>query len=464
MVDVVWVSFIVFNLYNGEFAAYGDYANIASNSAETIDLLKGFSSVQNVLYGVNALQADESLSGLNVQMAVDSNFLLSYTSKMGSFVATYLFVGFPANFVCNGCKTSDMNYFLNGSCVNSCSGNTVAVTLSNGGKLCRPCPAGTGLIAINGNCVCPPAYTMLRGKCTSTSPDSLSTLSVQSSAPLAIRPTSTQSAEQTSGQILPGGANILPDGNINQNLDFTSSPIYNAVSSTPVFLPTTTQPPQTTSQGQSIIKTYQITNTVTSSFTITCPLPNTFYNGNECVCNVGYVFTSGKCLPPQNTSIINPISPIFYPIPSIINKTQTCQANAVFNGTACVCIANFHLINSNCMQCPANSQWTGSTCACNLGYTLSNSACILKMSCPANSQDNGLGICICSNGYTMVNNTCQAVRPSCPPFSTLVNKACVCNTGYFNISGTCSQCPVGSFWSAQSRKCIFVCGINSVYN
>lgn len=57
--NTVWLSFIVFNLNNVEFAAYGGYVSIVSGSSQTVDLIKGFSAVQNVFFGINALQLDQ---------------------------------------------------------------------------------------------------------------------------------------------------------------------------------------------------------------------------------------------------------------------------------------------------------------------------------------------------------------------------------------------------------------------
>jgi hypothetical protein len=169
-VNVLWISFIVFNLNNGQFAAYGGYTSIASNQTQTVDLLKGFSAGQNAFYGFSAFQPDISLNYVAIkgQASIDSNFLLSYTSMAGSFVVSYLFIGFPGNFTCLACQSISQNYYLNGNCVSRCPDNTVAVTLSNGGQFCRPCPAGTGLIVVRGSCVCPDSYSMQNDKCVLT--------------------------------------------------------------------------------------------------------------------------------------------------------------------------------------------------------------------------------------------------------------------------------------------------------
>lgn len=93
-----------------------------------------------------------------------------------------------------------------------------------------------------------------------------------------------------------------------------------------------------------------------------------------------------------------------------------------------------------------------------------NNSCIQRPNCPANSQDNGQGTCICAQNFTMVNNVCQPMASRCPANSTLIRGACTCNSGFFNISGACQQCPIGSSWSSQTQRCVFVCGVNAVYN
>lgn len=86
-----------------------------------------------------------------------------------------------------------------------------------------------------------------------------------------------------------------------------------------------------------------------------------------------------------------------------------------------------------------------------------------RVTCSSNAQDNGLGTCICRAGFSMINGICQ-LSTLCPSNSSLIGQNCVCNNGFYNISGACSQCLSGAFWSAQTQKCIYVCGINSIYN
>lgn len=178
-------------------------------------MIKGFSAVQNAIYGINAVQWDPISNLASTSLNIDSNFLLTFTVPSGSFVLSYIFIGYPSNQTCSACPS---RYYSDGQCVSRCEGNTVAITLAVGGLMCRPCPAGTGMIAMNGTCACPLNSVMQDSKCIS---NAITSLSVQitnqpsvnnavSSNSIALQPTS-------------GVINLLPNGAINQNLNFISA-------------------------------------------------------------------------------------------------------------------------------------------------------------------------------------------------------------------------------------------------
>lgn len=64
--DALWVSFVVFNLNNGEFTAYGGYTTINNNDSQSTDLMKGFSDPQNAIYGINAMRTDQNRNGISL--------------------------------------------------------------------------------------------------------------------------------------------------------------------------------------------------------------------------------------------------------------------------------------------------------------------------------------------------------------------------------------------------------------
>jgi hypothetical protein len=205
-----------------------------------------------------------------------------------------------------------------------------------------------------------------------------------------------------------------------------------------VFLPQDAQQPSqstTTPINPQTAQPLSNANVVYKIASTSCWLPNTFFNGYECVCFVGYIYSNGKCILPQIINIITVPTPTSF----TVNSTSQCPVNTYSNGTACICVANYYLVNNVCTQRPI---------------------------CPTNAQDNGLGACICNNGYTMINNVCQAVSPAitCPQNSTLVGSACLCNSGLYNNSGVCSPCSPQAYWSSQAQKCLYICGVNAAYN
>lgn len=64
-VQIIWVSFVVFNLNNGQFSAYGGFTVIDNNVSDRIDLLKGFSATQAAFYGINTLQSNTQSNTLS---------------------------------------------------------------------------------------------------------------------------------------------------------------------------------------------------------------------------------------------------------------------------------------------------------------------------------------------------------------------------------------------------------------
>lgn len=180
-----------------------------------MDLIKGFSVVQNAIYGVNAVQWDPISNLASTSLSIDSNFLLTYSVPSGSFVLSYIFIGYPSNQTCSACSS---RYYSDGQCVSKCEGNTVAITLTVGGLMCRPCPAGAGMIAINGTCACPLNSILQDNKCV---PNAITSLSVQITNQPSV--TNAVSTNNIALQPISGVINLLPNGAINQNLNFVST-------------------------------------------------------------------------------------------------------------------------------------------------------------------------------------------------------------------------------------------------
>lgn len=147
------------------------------------------------------------------------------------------------------------------------------------------------------------------------------------------------------------------------------------------------------------------------SYSSRCPLPFMYFNGEECLCMVGYTLISSICIKiPIDGTIIKPIQIInnssnptdsSNPTNSSGNSpiiSQCSGFNTYYNGEQCVCISGYFMVNGNCTYCPANSQWNGQFCSCNSGYYLHNANCIHTqiVNCPYNSVNNGLGVCVCT--------------------------------------------------------------------
>lgn len=147
-----------------------------------------------------------------------------------------------------------------------------------------------------------------------------------------------------------------------------------------------------------------------------------FWNGDICICIVGYALVTNIC------------TKIFIPnLPNIainnFNETVNCQGPyQYYNGTSCNCLPGYFYLNGNCTICPPNSIFNGQYCACISGYSLFNSTCIQNKTvvCPNNSINNGQGICICQPNYTLVNNVCQLI--TCNLLQVWNGSACICDS------------------------------------
>ncbi len=209
------------------------------------------------------------------------------------------------------------------------------------------------------------------------------------------------------------------------SVSYSSTP---SSSTSPVTSPTSSTSGSSGSSGPSA-SPYTV---VSNPYSIVCPLPNMFYNGDQCLCQVGYILASNICI-----KIYAPVPPIIPIIPgNYSNSTECSGSNQFFNGTACVCISGYYLSNGICLQSSNNN-----------------------IVCPINSSNNGLGMCICTqNGYEMVGGTC--LFTACTDNKTWNGSTCACPTNFFlSSNGSCQpRCPAGQLWSVQG--CLMVCGAN----
>ena len=179
-----------------------------------------------------------------------------------------------------------------------------------------------------------------------------------------------------------------------------------------------------------------------------CP-DNSFFNGVECVCEVGYAFINGQCqllkMQVKTTKVTTTTTTTTTTVHQVGHEGQTSTGATTSQ--------------------PAQPQ-PQSPVPCPDGYVRVNGNCQMNTpaQCAANSHDNGLGTCVCNDGFYFSNNVCVAGAP-CPANSRRVSAdKCECNEGYNQYEGVCSRCPPGALWSSVVSRCIYVCGQNSAYS
>lgn len=267
----------------------------------------------------------------------------------------------------------------------------------------------------------------------------------------------------------------------------------------------TTQTVQTTAVPTSQTVTTQATQSASNTMTTAVPIlissgpslnPNTppqpcpaksYWDGSTCLCEVGFYFYKGQCQVFSIPAIVPQLRPITNPSTNSTSGSSSSSSSVnpcnlqfqYYNGSACVCIPGFSMINSNCVQdssqnpnnppanCGSNSYFSNGVCICISGHILVSGNCVfnnLGGSCQTNSFNNGLGFCVCSTGFYNSSNQCIQGSPCSPNSTRQANGTCVCDAGLNMLNGFCSRCPLGALWSPTSSTCVFVCGANSAYN
>ena len=132
---------------------------------------------------------------------------------------------------------------------------------------------------------------------------------------------------------------------------------------------------------------------------------NSFFNGHECVCEVGYGFTGRKCVV---LSISQPIPIFINPKVKSVNyiqnnsepssNNQNTQPSAPQQSVEPIHQRPLSVIPSNTSpgMCPSHAYDNGlGTCVCQSGYFYSNSQCILGTPCGSGSTRQADGSCKC---------------------------------------------------------------------
>ena len=441
-ISAVWVSWVAFSTASASFTAYG--GSLAKNSftGQASSDVSG-SLYQNVylLYGLASLSLKNSAPLAltcqinNFQLAVNAN------GNLDSFGLIYIVAGNAPSQLCAQCGAA--SYAYTNSCLTACPLGTSLKTFPNGGNACL----GTAITSA------PTATATITSITTSTTSTAYAGTSSNNGASSSIASnggssyTNSQSATSSAQtQTVPQTSNTATQNNAAVTAQNVGTVTQNAGSTASTSQSSTQQSDISSSQSATTN-----TQSITASATRTCPT-GAFFNGNECVCDVGYGYVNGQCL--AYSAI---------PIPVIINLPQTVATTTTTQTTSTVTVSN-PTTGTNNVSTSSNTNTNTVTSNANSNSITQTSISASSGPCPANSFNNGLGTCVCNTGYYFSNNACLQGTP-CPANSTrTADGSCQCNSGLTNYNGFCSQCPPGSFFSSQTSGCVFVCGQNAAYN
>lgn len=393
----LWLSWLAFSPGSASFGSYGgQYSQSKYSGSVSSDISNSLYQTPYIFHGLNLLSLSNS-QALSFSSAADSNFVLTVSASrtVDDFSIVYIAVGILPSKHCSACGSGLLACGSN--CQTTCTGGSFPFTYKDGGIACRTCSAKLGQILANGKCV--------QGSVTTKTTTTTIALSDQQYPSNAVPPVIT-----------------VP-----------SSVLYNTI---PVSQPDAPIAPPLYGLNQSSLPPRS------------CPT-NAFFNGNECVCDVGYVWITGKCQAPVipasiPTLILNPNKPLPSP-PS--PSSPSSSTVAVISSPAAIAESSPVQSPPIVIVDPAPLQSSGNSAACG-----------------PNSYNNGLGICVCNQGCYFLNNACVPGIPCSANSYRASNGSCVCESGFTNYSGVCSKCPQGALWSSSANKCIFVCGQNSAYS
>jgi len=402
-----------------------------------------------------------SSQAVSFSSAIDINYVLtiSATGTVDDFSLVYVSVGVLPKSICANCGAGLIPF--QSDCVSSCPANSYSFTYKDGGIACRVCSSKLGFTLVNGRCQQGSTIVPINPTVPSV-PVIPSVPSVPSTPTIPSQPATPSTPVQP----------VTPTQPIQPTISQPTVPAQPVQPTVPV------QPVQPT------IPAAPIQPTVPISAPINCP-DNAFYNGNECVCDVGFIFVKGKCQVPAIPSAIPSYiafpskpcndTPVATPnqqtsssssTPAVTSTTSSTSSTSSTASTASTSTSSTSSTSSSTTTTPSVSTGTGSTSSSSTssGASSSSSSSSSSVSCGANSFNNGLGVCICNQGFYFNNGACIAGAACGANSERSSTGACVCITGFTSYNGVCSRCPPGALWSSASSRCIFVCGQNSAYS
>lgn len=402
MLKRLWLSWLAFSPGTASFGSYGgQYSQNKYSGSNNKDISNSLYQTPYIFHGINLLSLSNT-QPLAFTSSVDSNFILTVSASrvIDDFSIIYIAIGVQPGKHCASCGSGLVA--CGNNCLSSCAPGSYAFTYNDGGVGCRTCSSKLGQILSNGKCV--------QGSVsTSTATTTVNLYGNQPQSP--------------------------PNNPVPPVITIPSSILYGNTSSFPP-----TSPPIAISAPPAAPS---------------CP-PNAFFNGDECVCDVGFVWMTGKCQAPV----------IQTSIPTIIlnpNKPPTPAASSA--ATPLIPSQPQPQPQAQPISQPASpSPSPQPSSSTNLPQPQSPTYQANSANCGPNSYNNGLGICVCNQGCYFLNNACVAGTPCSANSHRAADGSCVCDSGFTNYNGTCSKCPQGAFWSSSSSQCIYVCGQNSAYS
>lgn len=146
-------------------------------------------------------------------------------------------------------------------------------------------------------------------------------------------------------------------------------------------------------------------------------------NGNCTDCYLGYVVSSGMCIPQASQNDPNCKN-------RTNNKCQSCYQGYYLNATLS-CVATSPL-------CKSSNSTSGSCLSCFQGYTLIRGTCIVTSNDPNCIKFDLSGICLtCSSRFYMKNKLCTPISPLCKTYNITTGICLSCYPGYYLSSGSC---------------------------
>lgn len=138
-----------------------------------------------------------------------------------------------------------------------------------------------------------------------------------------------------------------------------------------------------------------------------------------------------------------------------------CVGKSQWNGTNCVCLSGFYLIQNSCLPCDPNSVYNSvtQTCDCKVGYFGNFQLCTpCDASCSTCSQTGTSSCTSCPSGTTLNSGMCITV---CSAGNVLMNGKCVaCPVNCLSCSdpNTCTQCTSNYSLSQQALNGVSITG------